>query len=312
MALDLGFDEATAERAAIVITEAGTNLLKHAQGGQIVLRQIEAQNGSSGSAGAATLEILALDRGPGMVNVEESMRDGHSTSGTSGSGLGAIGRLSSYSEIYSLPGRGTAVLARIASPRVKPHPAPLGAIQFPYPGEDVCGDDWGVVSEGSQQTFLLADGLGHGVDAARAARAAVDVLYARPHLATEALLAAVHEALRSTRGAAVSVAQILPEQGIVRFSGLGNVSGTVFSPDCPPRRMVSTNGTAGLQARHIREFTYPWTPGSILVMCSDGIGTHWDLSDYPGLIHHDPAIVAGVIFREQVRGNDDATVLAAR
>ena len=56
----------------------------------------------------AELEILALDRGPGMANLEQCLRDGYSTGSVPGQGLGAIMRLSSASDFYSIPGQGTA------------------------------------------------------------------------------------------------------------------------------------------------------------------------------------------------------------
>jgi len=315
LALDLDFGERAAEKAAIVVTEACTNLLKHANNGQIIVGQAAAPPLARGGRGdsPALLEILALDTGPGIANLDECLQDGHSTTGTSGSGLGAIGRLSCYTEIYSRPGRGTAILARIAADDdAVPQPGSVGAVQVPKAGEDVCGDQWGVTGTPSRRTFLLADGLGHGVDAARASLAAVDTLYRHPSLSVTGMLEAVHDALRSTRGAAVAVAELDTERGTVAFGGLGNISGTIFADNAPPRRMVSTNGTAGMEARHIREFKYPWSEGATLVLHSDGIGTHWNLFDYPGLAAHDPAIIAGVVYRDFTRGNDDATIVVAR
>jgi anti-sigma regulatory factor (Ser/Thr protein kinase) len=310
LALDLDFDEQAAERAAIVVTEACTNLLKHAHDGQIMIGPALS---SPGAAESALLEILVLDGGPGIANVEESLQDGQSTTGTSGSGLGAIGRLASYTEIYSRHGRGTALLARISGKTgAILRPGTTGAVQMPKPGEEVCGDQWGETGGGGRRTFLLADGLGHGPDAAIASSTAVDILYKHPDLSATEMLAAVHDALRHTRGAAVSIAELDKERGTVAFAGLGNVCGIIFSDDAPPRRMVSTNGTAGLEARHLREFTYPWTEGATLVLHSDGISTHWNLSDYPGLTAHDPAIVAGVVYRDFSRGNDDATIVVAK
>jgi anti-sigma regulatory factor (Ser/Thr protein kinase) len=303
LSMDLSFSEQAAENAAIVVTETCTNLLKHASRGQIIVR----------ASGAALLEILALDRGPGIANVAESLQDGHSTTGTSGTGMGAIGRLSSYTEIYSRPGRGVALLARIAGQAgAITGPENIGAVQAPKPGEDVCGDQWGVAGLNGHRKFLLADGLGHGIDAAKASRAAVGMLHKHPDFPVTDLLAAVHGALRSTRGAAVAIVGLNAERGTVAFGGLGNISGTIFSNTAPPRRMVSTNGTAGVEARHIREFTYPWWEGDTLILHSDGIGTHWTLSDYPGLAAHDPAVIAGVIYRDFSRGNDDATIVVAK
>jgi anti-sigma regulatory factor (Ser/Thr protein kinase) len=316
LAVGLGFDEETAERAALVVTEACTNLLKHATEGQVIIRQVSETvipADGSGRSARVWLEVLVLDRGPGIANLAECIQDGHSTTGTCGSGLGAIGRLSSFSEIYSRPGRGTAVLARISARAGAVLCAGnTGAVQAPKPGEDVCGDQWGMTICRGRRKFLMADGLGHGTDAARASLAAVDTLYNHPDLSVTETLAAVHDALRPTRGAAVSIAEIDAERGVVVFGGLGNVAGAIVGVNGPLRRMVSTNGTAGLEARHIREFSYPWSDGATLVMHSDGIGTHWDLSDYPGVGAFDPTIVAGVVYRDCARGNDDASIVVAR
>ena len=110
----------------------------------------------------------------------------------------------------------------------------------------------------------------------------------------------------------MGIAELDRDRGIVRFAGLGNISATVFAEGEMPKRMVSTNGTAGLEARHIREFTYPWNECAVLLMHSDGVGTHWNLSDYPALIARDPAVIAGVLYRDHVRRTDDATILVAK
>ncbi len=302
LAVELGFDETAAEKAAIVVTEAGTNLLKHASAGLILMTPTE----------SGELELIALDNGPGIADYEMCLDDGYSTTGTSGTGLGAIARLSSYCDIYSRPGHGTALLARVSPKAVKHQAGVTSGVQVPKPGQDVCGDEWGVSGSNGHRTYLLADGLGHGPEAARASRAAVEMLHKHPDFPPAELMDAVHHALRSTRGAAVAIAELDRERGIVRFAGLGNISATVFAEDEPPRRMVSINGTAGLEARHIREFTYPWITGAALFMHSDGLGTHWNLSDYPALIARDPAVIAGVLFRDHVRRTDDATILVAK
>ena len=291
LAVDAGFDEASAERVSIVVAEAGTNVLKHAGSGQLLAARFEFRD---------EIEILALDSGPGMTDVEACLRDGYSTAGTYGTGLGAIVRLSRYCEVYSAPGRGTALLARVgqsADRRVLER-ADIGVVQVAKPGEEICGDQWGIETSGEHKTLLLADGLGHGPDAAKAANSAIAILESRPDLAPGDLIDAVHLALRSTRGAAVAAARADRERRIVIFAGLGNISAKIAAPAEPERHMVSTNGTAGAEARHIREFSYPWPQGSLVILHSDGIATHWALGNYPGLAARDPGLIAGVIYRD--------------
>lgn len=125
------------------------------------------------------------------------------------------------------------------------------------------------------------------------------------------LVEQMHGAMRSTRGAALSVIAVDRETKTACCCGVGNISAALHSPG-RVRNMISQNGTVGHQARHIRGFSYPFQTGDLLVMHSDGISTHWDLSKYPGLLQAAVAPVAAVLHRDFNRGRDDATVLAVR
>jgi anti-sigma regulatory factor (Ser/Thr protein kinase) len=307
MARSLGFDEASAERAAIIATEACTNLLKHAGGGMLVLTA----NQDLG------IELLALDSGPGMANLRECLADGYSTTGTSGNGLGAIRRLATFSDAYSQPGRGTVVFALIANQaetanqRMARSSSPrVCGLQTPKPGQEVCGDAWGCQLSESRSTVVVADGLGHGPDAAAAARAAMEIFYNHPEASPKALLESIHLGLRHTRGAAVSIASLDQERRQVEFAGLGNVAGFVCERSGQRRQLVSMNGTAGGDIHAVfREFSYPWPHGAALVMHTDGLSGHWNLSDCPSLISCGAALISGVLFRDFRRNTDDATVV---
>jgi anti-sigma regulatory factor (Ser/Thr protein kinase) len=301
----LGLDPTRTGRLAIVATEAAGNLVKHASGGEMVVRPV-------GGMARPGLEMLALDRGPGIADVARSLRDGYSTSGTPGTGLGAIRRLSDEFDLYSGPGRGTAVLSRLyAAPA--PAPAPrlqAGVVCLPKPREEVAGDAWAVHHGPQGGRVVVVDGLGHGPDAHRAAVVALGALAAAGGGAAEAV-EACHLALRGTRGAAVAVAEVDVARGQVRFAGVGNVTGAVLA-GARRQNMVSVNGTAGQGTVRIREFEYAWEPGAVLVMASDGLGTRWSLGDYAGLAARHPALVAGVLYRDHSRGRDDVTVVVVR
>ena len=92
----LGFSETDAGKAAIVATEAATNLAKHAVQGEVIVRSLVAPDRNG-------IEILALDKGPGMVNVAQSLRDGYSTAGSPGTGMGAMSRLARSFDLHSAP-----------------------------------------------------------------------------------------------------------------------------------------------------------------------------------------------------------------
>jgi len=75
---------------------------------------------------------------------------------------------------------------------------------------------------------------------------------------------------------------------------------------------VSVNGTLGHEARAFREYSYPWQHDAVFVMFSDGLGTHWTLDAYRGLLQRHPAIVAAVLYRDFSRQRDDVTVVVGR
>jgi anti-sigma regulatory factor (Ser/Thr protein kinase) len=310
LAKNLDWDETAAGKLGIVLTEIGTNLTKHAKRGQIHI-QTCARNGAMG------IEVLAFDRGPGIASIEDCLKDGYSTAATSGTGLGAMARLTDEFDIYSQKDLGTCLVARLfssssngkASPR--PRPLAVGSVRVPAPGETECGDNWGVRAEEGRTVILLADGLGHGPGAAEASGEAVAALQRANDLAPTAVLEQVHHALRSTRGAAVAIAQVDVEKEQVRFAGAGNISAMIISP-AKLQHMISHNGTAGHNVRKFQEFVYPWTEQTVLVMHSDGITTSWRLDAYSGIIRRDPSLLAAVLIRDASRGRDDACVVAAR
>lgn len=311
MAFDLGMDESGAEHVAIVTTEACTNLLKHAGGGQILLQN------SADESDSPSLELLAVDQGPGMTNLEACLTDGYSTSSSAGQGLGAIRRMSKQSDIYTLPGKGTVVLARWSSRQdadgaITGNTVRLGAVNVPKPGEDVCGDSWGFAWIDECLVILVADGLGHGLEAKAASAEAVRQLTVSSEMPPKALLTRVHQALRSTRGAAVAISRIDMAHGKLTFAGVGNIAGRIYSGSESRQNMVSMNGTAGHQCERIQEFSYPWPENGVLVLHSDGLSTGTTLDTYPGLAARDPALIAGVLYRDFFRGRDDATVVVAK
>ena len=302
-----GFSENDVGRVAIVVTEATSNLVKHTPQGQLVARAFD-------RGGVAVIELLALDQGPGIANVGESLRDGYSTAGSPGTGLGAIKRLSDVFDIYSATGKGAALVAQLWSRNPaggsRPTPLEIGAVCLPKPGEVARGDAWAVEWRGGHCVILVVDGLGHGPDAAAAAMAAVNALRTHPQLSPAALIEFAHGALRSTRGAALAVAD-LDLAGDVRYAGIGNIAGVVRAPG-GARHMVSHAGIVGHEARKFQEFVYPWSQDSLLVMHSDGLATQWNLDQYPSLAGRHPSLIAGVLYRDFTRGRDDVAVVVAK
>jgi anti-sigma regulatory factor (Ser/Thr protein kinase) len=309
LAARLGFDETDVGRVALVITESASNLVKHAGGGEIVVRTRVNSDG-------AEVEILTLDRGPGIADLEAAFRDGYSAAGSAGTGLGAIRRVSSEFDVYSGRDAGTALLAAVGPPSrargSKSTRLRVSGVSVALRGEQVCGDDWDYrETPDGHPVILVVDGLGHGLGAAEAAREALHLFRQDPLVGPADMLDRLHRGLRSTRGAAAAVAWIASDRGQVVYAGVGNIGGLVIGGE-QPHFLVSHNGILGHEVRRIQEFTYAWPAGSTLVLHSDGLKSHWDLAAYPGLLRHHPALIAGILYRDFRRGHDDATVVVAR
>ena len=306
---EVGFKETEIEKIALIITEFASNLVKHTNGGGQLLIQPIKDTVTTG------IEILSLDKGPGIRNINESLRDGYSTAGSQGNGLGSIKRLSTEFEIYSQQNTGTALLSRLhLLQRLQQNGSSfkfnLGAVCLPRSGEDFCGDNWAVKKLATGCQILIVDGVGHGYEASVAAKEAVRIFNNANTVAPAEILDAIHRALRGTRGAAAAVAQV-NFGDVVRYAGIGNTSGVIIS-DKGQRHLVSHNGTAGHNVHKIHEFTYPFEKDSLLVLHTDGLQTRWNIENYPGLAYKHPCLIAGALYRDFTRGTDDVTVMAVK
>ncbi|MDX3517646.1 ATP-binding SpoIIE family protein phosphatase [Streptomyces scabiei] len=301
-----GLDADRAAGCALVATELATNLLKHAGGGLILLEVVSRPAPERADGAAPLVQIVAIDHGPGVRDVAGALRDGYSTTSSLGAGLGTCRRVADDFDLHSTVGRGTIAMARLgarAAHRGGPAPSPAtdvraGGVNVPFAGAEFSGDAWAWVREGDLTTVMLADGLGHGVAAARASSAAVEQLYRAPRLAPAQLLRRLEGALRDTRGAAVAVAQLDSAAGSLRFSGIGNI-GARLRTGAQWQPLLSRPGIVGAhRAAHLPEHTAPWGKDCLLVLHSDGLPSRWS----PGPAAHspslDPAVIAAVIVRD--------------
>jgi anti-sigma regulatory factor (Ser/Thr protein kinase) len=305
VAARVGFDESEAGVVGLAVTEIATNLVKHATAGELLVLDLIQDK-------QAAIQVLAFDKGPGMRSVAECMRDGYSTAGSPGTGLGAISRLADFFDIYSTE-KGTTLIARFRNkkePRSVAH-LEVDGLSVAVQSEEVSGDGWAFRATPGGVTVLVVDGLGHGTHAEDAARIAIAAFQETSAVSILDVLDVVHRSVRCTRGAAAALTMIdLPSQ-TARFAGIGNISGVIVSGGYA-RHMVSMNGILGHEMRTAREFSYPWSPNAVLILHSDGVSSRWDLSGYPGLIQKSAGLIAGVLYKDHKRERDDATVVVVK
>jgi anti-sigma regulatory factor (Ser/Thr protein kinase) len=320
----LGFDETELAQLDIVVQEIGTNAARYAtEGGWLHYTTTLGE--------AAGIELFYWDTGPGIYDLDRAIRDGVSTSGSLGAGLGAIRRLMDEFDVYStlrttsrlsLAARrtfhGTALVARKWLSKENEENAPgsdearrYGVWSRPHPGEESNGDAYFICERGERTLLSVIDGLGHGAGAQEAADVAVDQLEEWTGESLEEVLPQLHNSLRSTRGAVIGAAIIDKTLGRFHYAGVGNVMARVYG--APEHASpVSANGTLGARLGQLKVWTYAWGAGATLIMASDGVSASWDMESYPGLLQHSPQLLAGILMRDYGRDTDDATVLVAR
>lgn len=301
-----GLDEQAAGRLALIVTELGNNLVRHAKGGRLLLA---AQNA------AAQVEVISMDKGPGIADLTRSMGDGFSTGGTPGTGMGAVRRLSQDFEVHTAVPDGTIIISRVrahgAAQVVQSPGFRAAGICIAAPGEAVCGDAWALSLNESRGAAIVADGLGHGPDAAEASLAATDVFAIQPMSSLPGLLEQMHIRLRSTRGAAVALFHLDTVANNIRCCGAGNVVARVIS-GTSDRSLLTQHGTAGVQIRRPEEVTHAWPAHALLVIHSDGIETRWTPDALMPVLGRDPLLAAAILMRDHCRGRDDATIVVIR
>jgi hypothetical protein len=184
----------------------------------------------------------------------------------------------------------------------------VAGLSIAAPGETVCGDGWQVAVHGGVARIVVADGLGHGPDAAAASREALLAFDEEPSQAPARLLETMHQRLRTTRGAAVSIFHADAAAGTVRTAGAGNVMARLVS-GVSDKSLIGQHGTVGLQVRQLQEVAVPWPPHALLVVHTDGVESRWQPQLLVPALGHDPAIAAALLLRDHCRGRDDATVV---
>lgn len=293
-------------QAALVTSELCTNILKYAERGEVCLSTLCANGKAYG------LDVVALDRGPGIANFEAAAKDGFSTGGSLGIGLGTMRRAAALFDIYTAPGLGTALMVRLQE---KGAAAPAdggfvsGSRMTTIRGETVSGDSWSCLRFDHSMAVAVVDGLGHGPKAAEAAHAAIEAFHRSVREVGPArAIQVAHQALLSTRGAVMAVACIDAQAQTLRYAGLGNISAVVHRHGVAAR-LGSTDGTVGYGVRNARESVAAWMPRSTLILNTDGLSSRWNLSEHPGLLACHPVLIAAVLHRDFARNKDDATVV---
>ncbi|PYE85599.1 ATP-binding SpoIIE family protein phosphatase [Pseudoroseicyclus aestuarii] len=297
--------ELRCDEIAIVASEAATNLLRHGGGGTLLLQVVPGQQG-------AWLCLAAIDKGPGIPDLDAVLHDGVSTAGSSGNGLGAMKRLSDRFALRSVPGEGTVVLCEFGRGPRRIAGVEVAAFKMNYPGETACGDAWSLRNRDGLLELLAVDGLGHGPKAEIAAQEAVEAFARSGRGDPGSILSALSEGLIGTRGSVAGLAQVEAAEGLVRYAGIGNISALVAGPGGDLHRLVGRDGRIGGRSRGPASDSRRLLPGETVILHSDGLSTLHESEGLRALLREPPGLVAASLMRDHNRGRDDACILVAR
>ena len=307
IAAKAGFTENKVGEIDIVVAEMVSNLIKHGSGGKLLVKLVKEQ-------GIDGIEILSIDDGQGIADVNRMMADGMSTTNTLGHGLGAIKRLSNVFQVYSLKDWGTIFLSRIFKeelPYLK-KTNEIRSVVVPKPGEEKCGDAFYCKVGSDSVRLFLGDGLGHGAEAEQAVNSAIQAFKLCREESAADILREMHRSVRKTRGLVGTAALYSKTEKRWRICGVGNIA-TRLVNGIEIKSNLAYNGIIGHNIpTSMKDHEIDAENAQVLVLCSDGIKTKWDLLKYPGVLKHDLSILAAVIFKDHARHNDDMSVVAVR
>jgi len=309
IAFQIGFPVQRLNEIDLIVAEMGSNLIKHAGGGEILVRHFQTTDN-------AGIELISIDNGPGMVDPGRMMQDGISTAGTLGHGLGSINRLADFTQLYSLRGWGTIVLARIYK---KPLVESRSEQNFDYrsvivakPGETVCGDGCYVKLTASHIKLFLGDGLGHGPEANLAVQTAINAFRLCADHNPVAIIRHLHRSVNKTRGLVGAVVVYDTQNKQWNWCGVGNIS-TRISGSLRTKNFLSYNGIIGMNLPNsMNDHTLPFEQGQLLLMGSDGLQSRWDIAKYTSIHRYDLSILAAAIYKDFARQTDDTSIFIGR
>ena len=195
---------------------------------------------------------------------------------------------------------------------------PLGIAEWvgvvrPLSGMLECGDRGVVAPFPDGVTLALIDGLGHGPEAALAARVIGSTIERLASLEPTALLARCHAEARSTRGAVIAVARVDARNDTLAWAGVGNVEAVLLrgslSAGASREALVPRGGVIGTKSPPLHVTTTWIARGDVLVFTTDGIrgGYQSVLSPYLAI-----DAMVDAVHDEYGKETDDAGVLVAR
>jgi anti-sigma regulatory factor (Ser/Thr protein kinase) len=307
IASSAGFSENKVGEIDIIVAEIVTNLVKHAGGGKLLAKLIKEDDVDG-------IELISIDSGEGMADVNRMMVDGISTKNSLGQGLGAIKRMSDVFQVYTQKGWGTILLARIFKEELpyKRKKNEIRSLVVPKPGEVKCGDGFFCNVTNEDVRIFCGDGLGHGEPASAAVHEAITAFQLCAETSPADIIRHIHDKVKKTRGLVGTAAIYSIKNKVWRLCGVGNIATRIIN-GIDTKNYMAYNGIIGHNIpTTLKDTEIDWINGQTLIMCSDGIKTRWEHAKYPALLKFDLSILTAVVFKDFARFTDDMSVAAIK
>lgn len=312
----IGFSEVETEEIALVVTELGKNLVKHAQDGVMVARSLERSPGDG-------IEIVTMDQGPGIAQAEQMIIDGNTSKDSLGYGLGTVDRL--MDELTLGPRtdhqQGSMIRCRRRLKDLQGTNLNInldaGAAARCHPGSRLNGDAWIIKKWQNNLLVGVIDGLGHGPHAHKAAQTARQVMSRHYDCPLPDLFKRVERACRKTRGVVMALAKIQADKGTeeltggMQFASIGNISSRLWKRAGGMNFHV-TRGIVGANAPAPKVSIHDVSPSDVLVLHSDGVSTHWRWEMIRPHFNKTATDLAAWMLRRLGKNSDDAVVLVVK
>ena len=301
MALSMGFREIALAEIEIIISELGTNIVKHANApGELIFQSV-----SDGRIRG--IEIIAKDQGKGIHISDISANEGISSEGSLGIGLAGVRRLADEFEIGME--NGAVVHAKKWMSEDYGIQVKCSVLSKPKFGEIVSGDAFFYKHLPSYAIFGVIDALGHGPEAHQVAETVHQILETEYMKDLLNITEYCHQRLKGSRGAAIAIGKIDFRRSKLFHIGIGNIETRIYGGSALFRPSYS-NGTLGMCIEGARAGEYPYSEGSCIVMFSDGISGRFDIDAV--VLRKTVQEISHSIFSRYAKDHDDATVLVVR
>ncbi|MET0103089.1 MAG: ATP-binding SpoIIE family protein phosphatase [Sedimenticola sp.] len=312
VALAIGFPDAKSDELSVVASELALNLVKHADGGEYRVYEIRNENHHG-------LEITTRDHGPGIDDIHRVMRDGHSTAGSLGLGMGIVNRIMDELEICSpiADKFGCLITARrwlqgADQERAMCCSLDIGISSRPHPQMKVNGDAYVIHKWPNHVLIGVIDGLGHGQGAAKASESVARYLGDNFDADLESLLLGSHQVSSATRGVVMALLRFNCDDRVVFHACVGNVDCRQWSrkeKSLFPQRRGVVGSSMPSRVRVSRE---SYRPGDVFVINTDGVSSRWDWDDYPQIHGLSASEAARQLMLTHQRSIDDATIVVVK